>query len=165
MRLRKYKKDDANEIVKWIKTEREKALWSADRYKNFPVLPEDINEEYEKTSKICNIYPMTLTDGNKVVGHIILRNPTEDKKVFRFGYVIVSSNIRGKGYGKTLLLEAIRFAKEKLSAKKITLGVFEENESALKCYESVGFKVVEVGKETFKFEDEKWSFVEMEYEF
>lgn len=165
MRLRKYKKDDAIEIVKWIKTEREKALWSADRYKNFPVTPEDINTEYENTAKVCNFYPMTLTDGNKIVGHIILRNPTEDKSIFRFGYVIVSSSIRGKGYGKTLLLEAIRYAKGKLGAKKITLGVFIENESAVKCYEAVGFKIVDVGKETFKFKDEKWSFAEMEYQY
>ena len=34
----------------------------------------------------------------------------------------------------------IDYVKEKLGAKRIDLGVFENNESAKRCYEAVGFK-------------------------
>ena len=57
----------------------------------------------------------------------------------RFGFVIVNPAIRGKGYGKELLQLGIGYVKEHLSAKRIDLGVFENNESARYCYEAVGF--------------------------
>lgn len=46
MYFRKYKEDDAKEILSWIKDEREFRLWSADRYNNYPALPSDINNNY-----------------------------------------------------------------------------------------------------------------------
>lgn len=46
MNLRPYKKEDAVKILSWIKNEREFRLWSADRYKNYPCQPSDINDNY-----------------------------------------------------------------------------------------------------------------------
>ena len=43
MNLRRYKEDDAKEILNWIKNEKEFRLWSADRYESYPVTPSDIN--------------------------------------------------------------------------------------------------------------------------
>ena len=33
-----------------------------------------------------------------IVGHILLRFPSEDKSLIRFGFVIVDDSKRGKGY-------------------------------------------------------------------
>ena len=64
------------------------------------------------------------------------------KTVIRFGFVIVDDQLRGKGYGKQMLQLAIQKAKNEFGAKKINLGVFDNNPSALHCYESVGFKII-----------------------
>ena len=48
MEFRKYQKEDAKEILSWIKTERDFRLWSADRYDKYPIKAEDINTNYEK---------------------------------------------------------------------------------------------------------------------
>ena len=108
-----------------------------------------------------NIFPFTaIDDKGKVVGHIMLRYPDSSKAVIRFGFVIVDDNLRGKGYGKQMLQLAIQKAKNVFGAKKITLGVFDNNPSALHCYESVGFKVI--GTDSYQIDGEEWTGKEME---
>jgi len=162
MELRKYLDTDANEIIKWIKNEKALRLWSADRYNSCPIKAEDINNNYNECMALGNFYPMTLVDGNRIVGHIILRNPDIDKlDVIRLGFIIVDPSLRGKGYGKKLINKTIKFAKNTLLAKEINLGVFENNKSAYFCYKSVGFKEIRVDKNAFHFENEMWNCVEM----
>lgn len=161
MNFREYKEDDAKQILSWIKDEREFRLWSADRYNTYPILPSDMNDNYIQCKKTSNFYPFTLEDNGKIIGHIILRNPKENKETVRLGFIIVDNKIRGKGYGKELIKEAIKYAKEKLKAKEINLGVFTNNESAYKCYKSVGFNVVSIEKNMYEFYNEKWDCAEM----
>lgn len=112
-------------------------------------------------SKTSNFYPFTLEDEGKIIGHLILRNPGENKDVIRLGFIIIDKEIRGKGYGKKLIKEAIKYAKEKLDAKKVNLGVFKSNESAFECYKSVGFKVIDIEKDAYRFYEEQWDCIEM----
>ena len=161
MNLRRYKEDDAKEILNWIKNEKEFRLWSADRYESYPATPSDINNNYEECEKTSRFYPLTLEEDGKVIGHLILRNPGEDKEVIRLGFIIVDNSIRGKGYGKQLIEYSIYYAKEKLGAKVINLGVFTNNERAIRCYKSVGFKVTEVEKNAYQFYNESWNCAEM----
>ena len=164
MILREYIESDAKEILSWIKSERELRLWSWERYKDYPVTPKDINDNYNECKEKGEFYPMTLIDNEKIVGHLILRYPTEDKTLVRIGFIIINSDIRGKGYGKAIINEAVKYAREKPGAKKFCLGVFSPNESAIYCYKSVGFKEVRVDKDVYKFNDEIWDCIEMELE-
>lgn len=157
MTLRPFQSSDAQEILGWCNTKREFRLWSADRYKDYPAKPEEMLMQYEGD----NIFPFTAVVDGRVVGHIILRYPTSDNALIRFGFIIVDKNLRGKGYGKEMLRLAIDYAFHELDAKKITLGVFNENASALNCYKSVGFEVV--GEDSYPIDGDEWKGVEMEY--
>ncbi len=159
--LRNYTENDANEIIKWIKNERALRLWSADRYGNFPIKAEDINNNYTECISNGNFYPMTLVDGDKIIGHIILRNPDGNKDIIRLGFIIVDPMLRGKGYGKLIIKKAIEYAKNVLHAKEINLGVFENNESAYHCYKAAGFKEISIDKNVMQFQNENWDCVEM----
>lgn len=161
MNIRPYKEEDTKEILSWIKNEREFRSWSADRYKNYPAKPSDINDNYSKSKKLSNFYALTFEDEERIIGHLILRNPKKDTSIIRLGFIIVNSNIRGKGYGKKIIKEAIKYAKEKLDTKEINLGVFTNNESAYNCYKSVGFKVKSIEKDAFQFNNESWDCAEM----
>lgn len=164
MNLRNYISSDANEVIKWIKDERALRLWSADRYGDFPITADDINNNYTKCIPFENFYPMTLVDNNKIIGHIVLRNPDSiHKEIVRLGFIIVDDSLRGKGYGKILIEEAIKYAKSNLNAKEINLGVFENNDSAYHCYKSAGFKEIRTDKNVFQFHDEMWNCIEMQY--
>jgi len=161
MKFRPYKENDAKIILNWIKNEREFRLWSADRYENYPIKPSDITNNYIECKNKSNFYPFILEDNGKVVGHLILRNPNEDKNVYRLGFVIVDSKIRGKGFGKKLINEAIIYVRNELHAEEINLGVFTVNESAIECYKSAGFKIINIEKNAYKFQDEIWDCAEM----
>lgn len=63
---------------------------------------------------------------------------------------------------KQMLQLAIKKAQQEFGAKKITLGVFDNNPSALHCYESVGFVVI--GTDGYQIDGEEWSGKEMELE-
>ena len=161
MELRRYKSSDAKIILTWINNERDFRLWSADRYNNYPITPDDININYLECSKNSGFYPLTMIDDDIVIGHLILRNPSEDKSIIRMGFIIVDNKIRGKGYGKKLIELAITYARVKLNAKEINLGVFTCNEGAFHCYEKMGFEVVDIQKNAYKFYDENWDQAEM----
>ena len=50
LRLRPYKPTDAEKIVSWIKDEEALRKWSSDRFGNFPITSDDINNKYLKNS-------------------------------------------------------------------------------------------------------------------
>lgn len=140
LRLRPYKNCDARYIVSWIRDEVTFYRWSADQYRKFPICAEDMNEKYAAYAEKDDFFEMTALDDNKVVGHLIMRFLDEEKTILRFGFIIVDDTKRGKGYGKGMLSLALKYAFEILKVEKVTLGVFQNNESAYRCYTSLGFR-------------------------
>lgn len=161
MEFRKYRETDAAEILSWIANEREFKLWSADRYDKYPITSDDINDNYNECMKISAFYPMTLVDGEKIVGHLILRKPNLEENKIRLGFIIVDKKMRQKGYGRLLIKEAINYAKSFLNATEINLGVFANNENAYKCYTRIGFEEVGREEKALQFGSEYWDCVEM----
>lgn len=142
MKLRDYKVEDALIIASWLRSEEEVYKWSADRFNKYPLSGDDINENYAPQLETGRFFPLTAVDDNEeVVGHFIIRYPREDDdSSVRFGFVILNPVLRGKGFGKEMLRLGIEYVKTRLTASRIDLGVFENNERARHCYESVGFK-------------------------
>lgn len=162
--LRPYRPSDAAVITSWIKSEYLMHQWCADRYQHYPVTPADMNSYYEQYINGQNSIAMTMVDGNDIVGYITLRIPADDPAERRLGFVIVDDSKRGLGLGKTLVTLAIRYALESLGATKISLGVFENNPSAIRCYEASGFvRVHRSEKESYQCFGEIWNCIEMEY--
>lgn len=166
LRLRPYKPCDAAVITSWLKTEYAFRQWSADRYEKYPITPSDMNTYYDRDRDSDSIWGMTAFDESGVVGHLTMRFPDREKREIRFGFVIVDDSRRKKGYGKEMLSLAVRYAFEILRADKISLGVFENNRAALKCYQSCGFEAVEKTeleeKERYECLGEIWGCIEME---
>ena len=89
---------DAEYIIGWLSDEREFRLWCADRYDHFPIIADDIIERYLEDSKGGRFLPFTAEDENgSIIGHFILRYPSDDKAVLRLGFVILDKSARGKG--------------------------------------------------------------------
>lgn len=169
LRLRTYKPIDANTILTWCKDERSFRKWTSDRYDSFPITADDMNRKYVDFNGDCaepdNFYPMTAFDESGVVGHFIMRFTDEKKSVLRLGFVIVDDSKRGKGYGKGMILLALKYAFEIMKADKVTIGVFENNAPAYHCYQSAGFKEVILEDEIWcEVCSEKWKLLELEIE-
>ena len=151
MKLRPYKPCDAEAILSWIKDEQTFRRWSTDRYDHYPITAADINHKYLDCNGDCpepdNFYPVTAVSDGQPVGHLILRYTGENE--IRFGFVIVDDTRRGAGYGKQMLGLALQYAFEILKAKKVTIGVLENNPGAYYCYKAVGFRDVATEQDVY----------------
>ena len=163
LRLRPFKPCDAEKIVSWIPDEHAFYLWSADRYGHYPITAADMNRYYANDDQNPNLWPMTAFDESGVVGHLIMRFTDAEKKVLRFGFIIVDLSKRGKGYGKAMIQLAAKYAFEIAGAEKITLGVFADNPAAYHCYLAAGFHEVPGAAETYRINGEDWECLELEW--
>ncbi len=166
LRLRPYKPCDAAVILGWIRDEEALRTWSADRFGAFPVTAEDMNQRYLERNGECgepdNFYPMTAFDEQGVAGHFILRFTDGQKKTLRLGFVIVDDRRRGQGLGREMLRLAARYAFELFRAERITLGVFENNLPARRCYRAAGFREAPGPETVYSIMGQPWKCLEME---
>lgn len=145
LRLRPYKACDAQVITKWLRDD-------------------DMNMYYDQDKNNEKIWGMTAFDDTGIIGHFTMRFPNDDNlNEIRLGFVIVDDKECGKGYGKEMLSLAIQYAFGFIKVSKISLGVFENNQIAIKCYESCGFQTVKLETaESYHCMGEIWNCIEME---
>ena len=101
--------------------------------------------------------------GDRLIGGFNLRHVVKGNLINHGGNIgyLIRPSARGKGYGKQMLRLAIKYALEIFGAEKITLGVFDNNDSAYGCYKAVGFE--ENGEEMFcELFGKQWRIIEME---
>lgn len=164
MRLRPFKKCDADTIVSWISNERIFRFWCADRFESYPISGSDLIAQYEDLAMNDDIFHFVAYDETGVVGHFNIRFPDKnDINTVRLGYVIVDNQKRGQGLGKQMIRLALNYATEFMHATKVTIGVFAENAPALNCYLSSGFQDTGVVN-TYAFNNEEWVCKELVYE-
>ena len=154
-------KCDAATVVSWIGDEISFRKWSSVQFDHYPITAEDLIRHYDAFADSDNYHPMIAFDETGIIGHLLMRFTDEGKSVLRFGFIIVDDKKRGMGLGKQMLALTIRYAFEILKAKKITLGVFENNEPAHQCYKAHGFQDTDIVK-THHILDEEWKCREME---
>lgn len=155
IRIRPYKTADANTILSWCNEEKAFYRWTAGILGNFPITQNEF-------SFVESLMPFTAFDETEIVGFFTLRNSGDSLDELRFGFVIVNPEIQGKGYGKAMLQLGLRFAFEIYGAKRVSLGVFENNLPAYYCYKAVGFDdVLPDTTETYCVMGEEWKCKEL----
>ena len=151
LRLRPYSEKDADTILSWNKDEIAFYKWTAGVLGEYPLSTEQFNA-------VKNRMAFTAIDDHEVIGFFTLRMPSDNFDELRFGFVIVDPQKRGQGYGKRMLRLGIRYAKDIFLAKKVSLGVFDNNPSAYHCYKSIGFKDVILDEpEKYTVMGEEWT--------
>ena len=166
LRLRPYKKEDSEAIASWLKDEDIFWKWGGERFGQYPISAEDIDAKYYNANGDCeefdNFYPQVAFGNDGAVGSFIIRYINGDHNTVRFGWVIVDDSKRGKGYGKRMLELGLQYAFKILKAKKVTIGVFENNAPAYACYKSLGFKEAEGQEPVIRdVKGEKWKLIEL----
>ena len=156
LRLRPYTEDDADTILSWSKDESAFYKWTAGVLGAYPI-------GKEQFGFVKKLMAFTAVDDDAVIGFFTMRRPSEGFDELRFGFVVVDPEKRGRGYGKRMLQLGIKFAGEIYGAKKVSLGVFENNQSAYRCYKAVGFQdTVLEETETYTVLGEEWKCLELE---
>ncbi len=157
MKIRRYDENtDFDKIKSFADDEYTHALWCACRTA-FPLEREGFDRLLCDIKASCGDEPFCAEDDSGETIGFFCYSQTPDTQEGMLKFVIVSKDKRGKGLGREMLTYALRLAFGERQAKSVRLMVFLQNERAIRCYESVGFKVRHTEKDAFCYKDEKWS--------
>lgn len=155
MRIRPYLNKDFEVISKWIVDERSHALWCANLIP-YPLEKNSFDELLIQAGERFNDSPfVATTDEGIVVGFFCFSVNLQINEGF-LKFVVIDDTIRNKGYGCEMLKLAVKYAFDIAKADAVQLNVFQENLSAKKCYQKVGFKERTLTENAFTFKDESW---------
>ena len=87
-------------------------------------------------------FMLNAFDGDKLVGNIYLAERSSRKRIRHRASmgIAVIKDYWGLGIGRALMMAALQTA-EKLGFEQVELGVYANNEKALKLYQSLGFEM------------------------
>lgn len=146
----------AEQILTWCRDELTFYKWTAGTLGGYPL-------SKERFRKVEELFPNVIFDGSELVGFFTLRQIDQENGAMRIGYILIDPEKRGMGYGKALLREGLSHAKEVFGAKRVSLGVFDNNDNARACYQAVGFRdVPEDAGERCQILGEEWVYRKME---
>jgi RimJ/RimL family protein N-acetyltransferase len=89
-------------------------------------------------------FSIITTEENLPIGYVTLKGINHDKATVELGIAVMDSRYLSGGYGSDALTVATDYAFNHLQLSTIGLTVFPSNVRAIKAYEKVGFKVVDV---------------------
>ncbi|MBX0359299.1 GNAT family N-acetyltransferase [Halobacillus sp. Nhm2S1] len=145
-------------LLSWIESPRFLMQWGGPMF-NFPLTHQQLMDYTDaQDRRAFQVYDPSL---DAIIGHLSIGRIDKDKKQGRIGKVIVSPEYRGKGYGQQMIQLISTYAFQHLGLERLTLGVFDFNKGAIRCYEKAGFTKDRYFKNHRPFEDELWSLYEM----
>lgn len=143
--------DDAEVLISKIKDEKMLLQFAGPMY-HFPLtvgqLEGDLSDPDRTLFKI-----MDQTDQN-IIGHaqIFLKEET-----FLLGRILIwDENNRGKGYGKKVMKELLKYGFNHFDKETAELNVYDWNTGAIECYKKVGFTIDPDIRKEAKIDTEIW---------
>ena len=164
--LQPFTEIDCDRLIRWVPDRRFLLQWAGPEYK-WPLDTKQLLKTYAKTKIHPSSHYMFIaydTGIEQSIGHIELMNVNIEKKSAHIGRVLIDPAIRGKGYGSQLMNKICEYAFINLKLSTLTLSVFDFNQSAIVCYQKIGFKIIETKVAFREFENEKWNLLIMKLE-
>jgi RimJ/RimL family protein N-acetyltransferase len=159
VRLEKFGEMDYDRLIHWIDSEKDMILFSGPIF-TFPVTHAQLDEYVDAGNR--QIYKVIDAISNEVIGHAELNNIDFAKGSARICRVLIGDpRNRNRGIGKAIIRELIRIAFDDLKLKRLELGVYDFNQSAIKCYEACGFEIEAFFRDKYKIGEEFWSTYQM----
>lgn len=148
--------DDAHALISNIKDERSLLQFAGPMYR-FPLtedqLEGDLSDENRTLFKIVDL------ENQNIIGHaqIFLKEET-----FLLGRILIwNANNRGKGYGKKVMQELLKYGFSHYKRKIAELNVYDWNTGAIECYKKVGFTIDPNVRKEAKIDNETWVSINM----
>lgn len=147
---------DASALISNIKDQRVLLQFAGPVYR-FPLtedqLAGDLSDENRTLFKIVDV------EHQNTIGHaqIFLK-----EKTFLLGRILIwDENNRGKGYGKKVMQELLKYGFSNLNRELAELNVYDWNTGAIECYKKVGFTIDPEVKNEVKIDEETWVSINM----
>jgi len=155
IRLEKFTEDDFEQFIGWMDTEKFMYQFGGASF-TFPVTVEQLSNYLADTTH--RIYRVVDTATDKVIGHASISHLNVKNKSARLCRILIANEQdRSKGYGRQLIRALLKVCFEELALHRVDLGVIEFNKTAIRCYQSCGFRIEGTLRESFVIDDEYYS--------
>ncbi|OUJ74267.1 GNAT family N-acetyltransferase [Hymenobacter crusticola] len=163
--LEPFTEADFSQLISWIDNERLLKEWSGGLF-SFPLTPDSLHWYIEDTNDLASseafVYKAVDTSTGQTVGHISLGSISRYHGAGRITRVLVGdTGARGKGYGQAMVKAILALGFEDLGLHRISLGVYDFNHSAIRCYQRAGLHREGTLRDVVRYGEEYWSLVEM----
>ena len=164
IKLEAFGRDDFDQLKTWMADEETLTNWAGALF-SFPLTTTALEWYIEDTNdpgySEAFIYKAVEEKSGKVIGHISLGGLSYKNNSGRVTRVFIDPEVRGRGYCKAIVRAILKIGFEELKLHRISLGVYTQNGSAIKCYEAAGFVNEGTQRDVLKAGDTYWSLVEM----
>ena len=155
MRIRAYQAADFPAVKAWETDARTHALWCAGRFP-YPLAEDDFATVLaDHAAKHGDKAYIAETENGGPAGFFCMSKKAETGIVM-LRFVIISPQMRGRGYGREMLRLAADYAFDVLHADAVRLVVFTANAAAKACYLRAGFTEQHTEDNAFSFGGETW---------
>lgn len=159
-----FEPEDFDQLIEWSEDEAFLLQWAGPQF-HYPLSREQLSDYLhganDKNTSNKFIYKVMDESTQEIVGHIALGGIDRYNRSGRIGKVLLGKPYQGKGYGKQMIDEALRIGFEEEKLHRISLGVFDFNVSAIRCYEKAGFVQEGLIRDARRYEDTFWNLIEM----
>ncbi|BCU80845.1 aminoglycoside N(6')-acetyltransferase [Polycladomyces abyssicola] len=154
--LQPFTKEDYTQLIEWVNSPALLLQWGGPRF-TFPLDERQLDDYLSWHSPGRQVWKAVETASGRTVGHIELGNIDSKNRIGTITRVMISPDVRGRGWGERIMREAVRYGFETLQLHRIELRVFDFNHAAIRCYEKVGFQKEGLLRQCRRFGDEYWS--------
>lgn len=144
IQLEPFESDDIPRLISWIPSEEFMIQWSG-HYFLYPITREQVEaylKSVEKSPPNRAIFRAREMDHGQIIGHIELNNIDWRNNGAAMSKVLIGSKeMRGCGAGHQMVSRLLEYAFGELHLHRVELRVFDDNPSAIRCYEQNGFVI------------------------
>lgn len=162
--LQPFTEADFPQLIAWIDSERLLKEWSGALF-SFPLTPDKLRWYIQGANDPARsdvfAYKAVAARTGETVGHISLGSISRHNRSGRITRVLVGPGGRGHGYCPAMIRAVLAVGFGELGLHAITLGVYDFNTAAIRCYRRCGFHLDGTLRHAVRYHDEYWSSVEM----
>jgi len=145
------------DILSWIKTEADMVQWAGPIF-TWPMTQKQFREHIGAgRTKPPTLYPFVLTNHNRIIGYCELSGHCRNSNQAMLSRVLIAPKHRDQGMATFMINEVLRFGFYHIGLNRISLGVFDFNEAAIRCYDNTGFSPEGTLRESAKVGDSYWN--------
>ena len=164
IKLEYFTTEDFDTLLGWIQDEQLLLHWAGTQFR-FPLTRRKLDWYIKDTNDFQTsstfIFKALEVESGKIVGHISLTSINRTNRSARITRVLVADTERGKGLAGKMVNELVKLGFEQLYLHRISLGVYDKNEAAIRCYRNCGFRTDGILRDIQKYKDGYWSLMEM----
>ncbi|MEJ7693333.1 GNAT family protein [Daejeonella sp.] len=144
IKLEYFTSADFDTLLDWVWDKELLVQWAGTQFR-YPLTKNKLDWYIEEANNFDNsstfVYKAVYTESGRTVGHISLTSINRKNRSARITRVLVGNSDRGKGIAEQMVKALMKIGFNQLNLHRMSLGVYDNNTSAIKCYKKCGFQV------------------------